>query len=216
MRTQAKLGLAALTAAVLLAAAVGSASARSFEVNNQNIRITWASLEFNGSEFAEPVRCRVTLEGSFHTRTIAKVREALIGAITRATVAHPCITGGEGFALNGVERTPNTLPWHVQYDSFEGTLPRISAITVILSRSSFLINNGICAGRYGNETDRIFGRTSVGAGGELGTITPIVGRNSATLVTRLSGIFCPGNGQLTGTGNVTQLNSASRITVRLI
>src|SRR5215218_2592066 len=131
MRTSVKLILTALAASLLLAAAVSTASAARLSTSNQNLRLTFTSLEFEGSEIT--IRCQVTLEGSFHTRTIAKVAEALTGAVTKAIVKSETCTGGRGAAFNGVETyngttTPNTLPWHVQYKGFTGTLPNIETL----------------------------------------------------------------------------------------
>ncbi|MGN6189502.1 MAG: hypothetical protein ACTHOE_11420 [Conexibacter sp.] len=206
--------IAAVVGAVaILAAALGAASARNFSFSNQTERVTFAELRFTSGEIA--TTCRVTLEGSFHSRTTAKVREALVGAVTAVTVAHPC-QGGEGFAFNGIERTPNTLPWHIQYDSFEGTLPTaISSITLILSRFRYLIQVPfICAASYGSETDRLFNSIRL-TGGVITEAAPVGGRNTVTRVTTLSGI-CPASGTMTGTGSPTVLNGTARITVTLI
>lgn len=125
MRTSLKLGVAALAATLLLSAAVGSASAGKLSINNQNLRITFSRLEFSASEFT--IRCSVTVEGSFHTRTMAKVVGSLVGAITKSTVKQETCTGGSAASFNGIERyngttTPNTLPWHLTYEGFTGEL----------------------------------------------------------------------------------------------
>jgi hypothetical protein len=94
MRTLARLVLAGLAAAVLLCSYLAPASARSFSIENRNIRAVWRELTFEQKRESEPavgqIRCHVTMEGSFHESTIAKVAGALIGVITRAIVAHPC------------------------------------------------------------------------------------------------------------------------------
>jgi hypothetical protein len=146
MRTRSKLLLGALLAALVLAAAIGTAGAGRFSSSEQRFRITWASAELTG--FTNNIRCRLTLEGSFHYRTFVKASEALLGHITGATIAHPC-TNGEQWAFNGREvlagtTLANTLPWHLRYDSFTGTLPTINAIIVriiglrLLRESEFL------------------------------------------------------------------------------
>ncbi|MGN6189500.1 MAG: hypothetical protein ACTHOE_11410 [Conexibacter sp.] len=214
MRNTARLVFAALAAALLLAAGVSTATARNFSLSSQTFRATFAELRFT-AEGGISITCRVTMEGSYHSRTIAKVREALVGSVTAVSVAHPC-NGGEGFAFNGVERTPNTLPWHLQYDSFEGTLPSsISGITQILSRFRFLIQVPfVCAASYGVETDRMFTKISM-VGGVAQEVSPIAGRNTTTRSVTLSGI-CPNSGTMTGGGAITALNSTARITVTLI
>jgi hypothetical protein len=205
MRTSAKLGLTALMAAVLLASAVSTASARSLSVSNQNIRATWSSLEFVS---AVTVRCRVTLEGSLHSRTITKRLGTLIGAITRAVVDERNCTNG-----TGRPRT-ETLPWHITYEGFRGTLPNISAVFLLLSRIRFnLIVPGLCTGDYGISSDNITGQANV-ASGEFTTLEAVTGRNTAT---RHSGTaFCPASGRFAGQGNIFLLNSTTRIRVTLI
>jgi hypothetical protein len=223
MRTSAKLGLTALMAAILLASAVATASARSLSVSEQSFRATWASLEFAGG--GATIRCRVTLEGSFHTRTIAKVERSLIGAISRATVAHPC-TGGEGWADNGTETeplgtAPNKLPFHVTYESFAGTLPNISTVNLLLSRVSFVIRATVlgltCQGRYGNATDNITGAAAREAGGGITSLVPVEGRNSTSRVEQLGpNTVCPATGAFRGSGSVADLSTGARLTVTLI
>jgi hypothetical protein len=131
MQRHIRLLLAGLAATAILAAAVGTASAQRLSLSNQQIRVVWTSLELTNSITASTVRCAVTLEGSFHSRTIVKVRELLIGYITRANVQNNQCTGGRATILN------ETLPWHVTYQSFRGTLPRIEEILLNLIRAGF-------------------------------------------------------------------------------
>jgi hypothetical protein len=222
MRTSVKLCFTALTAAFLLASAVATTSARSLSVTNQNIRVTWRSLEFSGAGVV--IRCAVTLEGSFHSRTIAKVARSLIGHITRAKVKRPC-TNGEGWAANGLESHPrlgrlnNTLPWHITYEGFVGRLPVIEAIDVLLRDARFKVQipifTTICL--FGTAADNITGRVVREAGGGITTLAPIAGRNTATLVAELgtSGL-CPRTGTFGGTGDVFLLGNTTRITITLI
>src|SRR5436853_5582788 len=120
MRTSAKLGLTALVAALLLSAAVTTASARTLSASTQNIRVTWRSLEFVSPVVT--VRCQITLEGSFHSRTIAKIERSLIGHVTRVTVKTESCTNGQPTAET------SSLPWHITYEGFRGTLPRIEEV----------------------------------------------------------------------------------------
>jgi len=211
---------ASLTAAALLASAIATATARNLSTSEQNVRVTWASLEFT-SEITEAIRCRITLEGSFHARTIAKVARQLIGAVTKAIIAHPC-TNAEAWAHNGTEAeprgtTPNTLPWHITYEGFSGTLPNITLIFLLLSRARFLVSTPGCQGTYVNSTDNVTGNVVRDpATGAITTLTPVAGRDRITLVTRLGGIFCPERGGFVGTAQVTRLASATRITITLI
>ena len=206
MRTSVKLGLAALAATLLLASALSTASARSFSANIQGLRATFTRLEFTNELGFGTVSCSVTLEGSFHSRTIVKTAE-LIGAITRVDIRRPC-TNGEGIA-----RT-ETLPWHVTYFGFTGNLPSIGTIILLLSRLRFDISlPGVCDGEYGNATDNIRGTATREAGGGITTLEP--SNDRASLIRTNSGI-CPSRGGFRGAATITALNSASRITITLI
>lgn len=225
MRKSVKLILTALAASLLLSAAVGTASARNLSVSNRNIRATWARLEFEVGG-GSTVICPVTLEGSFHSQTVAKVRNSLIGAVTRATVKQESCEGGTGAAFNGVDRyngttTPNTLPWHITYDSFAGTLPTITSVRILLSRFRFGIERSPCAVQVGNETDIVFADAALGAGGVVNSLTPVEGSNRATII-RTDRDFlgaCPrpgATGVLKGTGSVMLLGTTTRISITLI
>jgi hypothetical protein len=221
MRTSAKLVLTALAAAVVLASAISTASAGRLSTSESSIRTSWTALEFVTPIIT--VRCRVTLEGSFHSRTIAKVREALIGAITRATVAHRC-TNGEAWADNGVEAqplgiAPQRLPFHLTYESFATSLPNITSINLLLSRVSFVIASGGTMGRYGRPEDNITGTATREGGGGITQITPVAGRDRARLVTCLEELIfeCPGEGTFrNSSGPVTGLTNTNTIRITLI
>lgn len=138
MTQRSRLFVAGLAAAMLLLVAVGSASASHLSTNETRFRIVWTSLEFVEPIFNTAVLCPTTLEGSFHSATIAKTAGLLIGAITRASVAPP------GGCRNG-EATilTETLPWHVQYSSFKGTLPSITGIVQRMIGAAFRIHSTI-------------------------------------------------------------------------
>lgn len=197
---------AAATALALLAALAASSSARSFSTTSQTLRTTFTRLEFTNELGFGTVSCLLTLEGSFHSRTIAKTAE-LIGAITRVDVRRPC-TGGEG-----IPRT-ETLPWHVTYSGFVGALPNITGLIALLSRIRLDISlPGTCDGEYGSATDNIRGTVTREAGGALTTNEPSGDRIS--LIRTNSGI-CPSRSGFRGNASLTALNSASRITITLI
>jgi hypothetical protein len=130
MSTRSKLLLGGLAAALVMAAFVGSASARRIEISEPRFRAVFAPLTF-GAEGQTPVVCRVTLEGSFHSRTLSKVVGALLGYVTAAETAN--CTSETARALR------ETLPWHILYVSFTGTLPNISSIRIDLRNAAFLV-----------------------------------------------------------------------------
>jgi hypothetical protein len=134
------LGKACLVAAIVLGVASHAAAGRRFLVSNLLFRIEFSKLLFNNSVIG--LECEVTLEGSFHSRSISKVSGALIGQITRA-VTGTC-TGGTATFLNGAGGTMNTLPWHVRYDSFAGDLPNITRIVIqIVGLAVLLRDSGL-------------------------------------------------------------------------
>ena len=208
MRISAKLGLTALMASLLLASAISTASARSLSVSNPNIRAVWSNLELVSPGIVT-VRCRVTLEGRLHSSTIAKVERSLIGAITRADVDTEACTNGRA------RPRTETLPWHVTYEGFTGTLPNITAIILLLSRIRFqLIVPGLCTGDYGTSTTNITGRANLNASREITSLEAVEGRNSVGL--NSGSFFCPGSGLFRNSGVVTLLGTTTRIRVTLI
>lgn len=118
MGSSARRAAAGVVAALMLAVAVTTATAGRIQLSSQQFRATWAPVSFQIS--AGVMRCNVTLEGSLHSRTLAKVSGALVGHISRASIGS-CV-GGE------LRPLPESLPWHVRYSSFSGTLPRISTV----------------------------------------------------------------------------------------
>jgi hypothetical protein len=215
MRTSAKLGLTALIAALLLASAVGTASAGRLSTNEQFIRTTWSSLEFESPIVR--VRCPVTLEGSFHSRTIPKIiRTLLIGAITSVRIFNERCTNGRA----GVRG----LPWHVTYEGFTGTLPNISAILLLLQRFLFeLINPGglVRTCKYGVANDHITGTAGINAERLVTTLVPLVNANIANILEGpIGGLTgCPETGKMVGgatDGTTRILNTNGFIKITLI
>jgi len=113
-----KLLLTSVGATLLFGGLVASASARNFEVSNQRLRAIFRRVEFHLP--GATTTCELTLEGSLHSRNMAKVAGSLIGYITRADLG-PCAAGSATIQQG-------TLPWHVRYSGFSGTLPEISSI----------------------------------------------------------------------------------------
>lgn len=149
MRTVGRMTLVVLLSATCLTAVCGVASARRFFIGAPFF-IIWPEAErlrFSIAEFA-PVECRVLMEGGFHSRTISKVCGQLVGEIRIAQRPAEtfCVSTerfGEVWILNGAEEQgegllPNTLPWHVRYDSFTGTLPHIASIRLQIIGASFI------------------------------------------------------------------------------
>lgn len=119
MKTRSRLALAALAAVLVLGAAAGVASANRLSTSATSFTLTWREL-YVPNTLEEPARCPLTLSGSFHARTFTKVRELLVGYVNAAQTS--ICTGGEATVLTA------TLPWHLTYQSFAGTLPAITSV----------------------------------------------------------------------------------------
>jgi hypothetical protein len=221
MRIYLKLAITALVATAALAALVSTATARNLSISEQSFRVTYSSLEFTSS--AATIRCAVTLEGSFHTRTIVKSVGALLGYLTRATVRRPC-TGGTAWAHSGETNealgttVANNLPWHIQYGGFAGTLPNISSLRLVLPGGLFLLRASLfgivtlCEYVTTNANGNAIGTANREAGGALTTLT------ASGEIRSNSGGFCP-TGRFQNPerdGAIVNLGTGARITVTLI
>lgn len=194
-----KLLFAVVGASVLLGALVSTASARNVSVSNQNLRATFQRVTFN-LPFGDTV-CAVSLEGSLHARTIAKVVGALIGYITRARLG-ACSTGSATILTE-------TLPWHVTYRNFTGRLPAIETIGTDVINASFRVREpfGVtCLAR--STTSRPAIGTYRVSGGTIASAT--IGGTVPTDCLGQEGVFSSDAGVVTLTGATT------RITVTLI
>jgi hypothetical protein len=195
-------------AAVMLLLAVSSASANRLSVSNRFFRATWSSIELGAAGTVS--RCPVTLEGSFHSATIRKVEESLIGHITRAIVSGATCTGGVASVLG------ETLPWHLTYQGFRGPLPNIQQITIALIGDSFRVDpEGIlpaCLARTTVEHP-LRGFVEREAGGAITGVSA----DPSTLVPLSGGFGCGiAEASFSGRGTVTGLGTTTRATLTLI
>jgi len=201
--------LAAVAAAVLAGAVAGTASAGRLSWSSQNLRMTWSAMTFIASEELGIMwSCPVTLEGSFHARTMVKTVNALIGYITRAAIAPaPVCTGGQATVLS------ETLPWHFRYAAFTGTLPNITTTTLNIVGESIFFDFpafGIRCLYRSTAAEPIRLRFAREAGGTISSVTN-EGRYPTT-----SGFPCPPMAGGGTTSNVTVLGAATRVTLTLI
>lgn len=208
MRNRTRAAFMTLIASLALASAVGSASAARLSYSNQAFRIIWTSLTFSESGGNFPITCPVTLEGSFHARTFAKVRDALSGFITRAVVNNAGCTEGQAVILG------ETLPWHVTYQSFSGTLPSIIGVRYNLIGAAFQVEPGlgiVCLARS-TAAAPAAGEAAREAGGSITSLSP-----DPSLAIPVTGTNCPSAGVFSGAGEVFVLGSArERVRLSLI
>jgi hypothetical protein len=109
--------IAGLSCGLILAITTGGVAGR-LSVSSGTFRQVYNPLTFEAESTI--IRCPVTLEGSYNSRTIQKVTETSIGYITRAGAAESACTGGRATFKS------ESLPWSMSYDRFTGTLPNIS------------------------------------------------------------------------------------------
>jgi hypothetical protein len=194
-----KLLLAVAGATVLLGALVSTASARDVRSSSSTFRATFPRVRFSGG--FGTIECAISLEGSFHVAIIEKVVGRLFGYITRAPIDGTHCTGGSATILQA------SLPWHIRYASFSGTLPNFTSF------------NFSAVGAQFNLKEAVFGIECLASGG---TITGAFNREAGGILTsaRIGGespTSCGINGRLEGTSNsVTALNSSTRLTLTLI
>lgn len=223
MRTRSRLLLAGLAAAVVLCAGVGSASANRLSISERALRFTWAEMTvkayqtYEGPE--EPfvdVTCPVTMEGSFHSSTLLKVVQSLVGYITRATVGTASCT--ERYRETGTFTfLTETLPWHVKYASFAGTLPRVTEVRLLFA--------GMALSETRSTVTCLTRSTSAQPAGwrlgretTSGTLTELRADESIILPPDTgSPFFCEG-GRMTyeGTARVARLGRTERVILTLI
>ena len=121
MRSHTRPLVAAVAAGLVLAIAASTASAGRLRVSPTDLRIIWPSLTFASA--GGGLTCPVTMTGSFHSSTIAKTTN-LIGHVTSAA-AGTCQDADHSMVF-----LDETLPWHLSYHGFTGTLPLILTLLV--------------------------------------------------------------------------------------
>jgi hypothetical protein len=217
MRIRSAYIISACATILTLAVAVGGASANRIARNNQFWRAVWTPVTLKENAFGATIRCNMTLEGSFHSRTVSKVVRSLVGYVTRAIGQRPC-TGGEFWIYNGVEvlgatTLPNSLPWHMQYGSFSGTLPNITRIRWrIIGFRKLVSAFGFASCIYTSKEAEplIFNAERNTATGE---ITSVTAEEGVSIVSETAG--CP-SFRLSGPSTFTLLGTTTKIIVTLV
>lgn len=194
-----KLIIATFGATILLGAFVANASAGNLSTTSQTFRAAFSAVTFRA--LFGSWECQITLEGSLHARTIAKVVDSLIGYITEATLG----------LCNTMTATilRETLPWHVRYEAFAGVLPNILRIfsRIIGFRIQFREPGFTCLATSTEEGPALLTFSRTTATGAL-TAAALGGVNIETT--------CGRNLALESGAPVTVLNSTTRVTVTLI
>ncbi|MBS1869463.1 MAG: hypothetical protein JSS99_07340 [Actinobacteria bacterium] len=213
MRFIQKLVVAALAATALFAVLASASSAREFETSETRIRVVFRPLIFQSTEGADRISCTVTLEGTFHYRTIAKVERSLIGYITRAIAeTNTCASSPAGIQARVLTET---LPWHVQYKDFAGTLPEVRPRVTVVRAGFDLIRVpilGTC--KYIATTNGIIVGPAGGGINEGTRASRLIAENGVANPSITP--FCP-EGRFTSNAEpITVLGGTTAVTVRLI
>jgi hypothetical protein len=137
MRKRTRLLFAAVATTLVLGVLAGSASATRLGLNVSTFSATWSTMSLSGA-FSE-VLCPVTLEGTFHRMTLAKVADSLVGVVTRARIEEASCTA-RAPGVTGRAILLSSLPWHITYRSFTGTLPRIESVKLAVINLMVLVS----------------------------------------------------------------------------
>ncbi len=198
-----------LAAAALLLGLGTNASANHISTTSRTIKATWRSWEFI-PPIGETFRCPVTLEGSLHSSTIAKVVGALLGFITRASINSSACAGIHATILQA------SLPWHMRYRGFTGTLPSITRIETGIIGLAFLIEGtfGIECLYISSTTEPTIVNYNVSAAHAI-TSVEVAGEINSTTGCGIFGEHI--RGKLAGESTaISQLGNTAGITVTLI
>jgi hypothetical protein len=209
MHTRSKLLLAALTAALALTLGVSTANAsRSFSsINNTLLTYVSPALTFQGSGGNRHI-CAVTLTASLHSIARKSIGE-LVGFVNGGR-AERC-RNNLGSRAAAIPLVSHARPWHITYNSFRGTLPRITEILVTINDARFLLELetiffGIQRCLY--EGDILTETTGTTGAAEytIRLLIPQRGLNIAVLVEEAltsSSVECEESGELVGTFHAT-------------
>lgn len=143
-----KLLFTTLGVSVLLGALVGGANARILSSSSQTWRATFRTVTFNGV-FGN-IRCSLSLEGSFNARTIGKTAVSILYGHVNSANLGPCATGTATILRA-------TLPWHVGFYRYFGTLPNVTVIGLIIRTFSIRIREpfATCLATSSNESPAV-------------------------------------------------------------
>jgi len=202
MRKMAKTACVAAIATAALAMLVGVTQARRFSISSFSTRMVWQQMRFSSGLI--PISCDVTLEGTLHERNITKRFETLVGYITRAE-AEEC-SGGQVTLLT------ETLPWHTRYSSFSGTLPNITSMNLITQFRIQIRPTGqmACLAETTNIIPAIYSLVLMGS-----EVIEVFWATAGQLPLNM-GCLWGTRLRLFGSGSVTVLGGASRVSISLI
>lgn len=206
MRTRSRTLLAALAAVTLCAAVTATASANRISLSTNQVRSTWSEFTVNSS--GGSISCPLTLERTFHSTSLNKTVNLLLGYVTRAATDTSRCTGA------GTATVLAETPWHMRYDLFFGTLPAIGGFRIsyvgmgflvtILGQSCLYLSTAASPARV---------RVTLES---RGVETGIRWLEEASVPFSRGSFICPASVTLAGTGTSTVQGETAPISVRLI
>ncbi|HEX7292286.1 MAG TPA: hypothetical protein VF250_14280 [Conexibacter sp.] len=186
--------VAAVAAIVTLGIGVGSAAAEELWILGETFKVVMSALTFHAEGVSE-ASCPITLEGSFTASTFVETPRTRIGSVTRGRLG--TCTGGSASILT------ETLPWSLQYDSYEGSGPEFTSMNTRVVGAGFSATlSGLTCLAGSEESQPMKARFLHEAAGEIHEV-----RADESARIRLRGTFCIGNGWLSGTGRNTLVRS---------
>jgi hypothetical protein len=223
MRSSSRIALVAMAATLVLASAAATVSAGRINVSETGFLFSWpttAPLTFRSEAETFRAVCAFRIKGNFHSTTIAKTPNSLVGTITESRNSSCTAEDRRAWILNGVEKRtpeetpfPSSLNWHLTYQSFSGTLPSIVSVRFGITRFSVLIEELFESCLYQSTVARPFLFDAVLIGSQIRGATAVAAQKIS--VTEGAG-FCP-DLQLSGTGtSITNTNKSRLLFLRLI
>jgi hypothetical protein len=206
-----RLLVSGFTIAVALALAIGTADARRLAFSENHFLSHFRAITFASGEIS--LVCALSIEGSFHERTLEKIVRSLIGYISEARIKRPC-SGGEMWVLTTQEGRTESLPWHILYERFIGALPSITGIEITLDNIAWLLTvlGANCLYRA-STTSPLRGITNREAGGRATGLR----LNEASSIPKAEGSFlCPSTIVFRGAGIIGTQVGYREITVTLV
>ncbi|HZV73420.1 MAG TPA: hypothetical protein VFF79_06870 [Conexibacter sp.] len=215
MLTSSRLTGVALAILTMLVA-VQSASANHLSISQETLRVVWpeeSKINFSNTAGGIEISCALTLEGSFHSKTIVKTSGSLMGYVTRAIFGpvSNCLKTN----VTNITTLTASLPWHIRYDSFTGTLPAIGGLRLQVAGFAFLLTafGASCLYRS-TAANPFFGVASRESGG---VITGLQAEEGTSMPLFSGGILCPASVTFSGTATrVTKLGETAAIRLTLI
>jgi len=197
--------VALAVALVCVTAAVSHAAKFEFPNAGRGIRLRWTSFQFIVGE--RTVDCELILSGSINSRTLVKTAGTTMATLSEATFINLC-TGGTAIFLR------SSLPWRLLYASYNGTLPRITAVNFQIIGMEVLITPTMGVSCLARTTTTNPGLLIANVEREQPTFENT--RLNETASIPLTGMGCTGSVRFGGGGIITEFAEIASVIVRLI